>query len=153
MMKNWFVSILLLAGTYAVTGQTLSIYKSQKDVVRTTEIIEGIIKKKGLIFFETVSHDEIAKERGVTIPPMREILFEDGDLTTALIECQPTTALDLPLKILVWEEHGDVYLAYIDPQFMKKRFMLQGCEEIIDDMGKLLARLTIDATRAIQSED
>ena len=142
-----------MALTLSLSAQTLSIYKSEKDVVKTTDIIVDVIKKKGLVFFETVDHQQIAADRGVKINPMKEVLFEDGDLTTSLIECQPTTALDLPLKILIWEEHGDVYLAYIDPQFMKKRFMLQDCGEIIDDMGKLLARLTVDATRAIQEAD
>lgn len=152
-MKNWLIFSCLLSLSFSLSAQTLSIYKSEKDVEKTTEIIVEVILQKGLVFFETVNHDKIAAERGVKISPMREVLFEDGDLTTALIECQPTTALDLPLKILIWEEHGDVYLAYIDPQFMKKRFMLQGCEEIIDDMGKLLARLTVDASRAIQEAD
>ncbi len=134
--------------------RALSIYKSEKDVVRTTQIIEEIIKRERFDFFSRRFPTIRSQRKGeLRYPQCERFFFEDGDLTTSLIECQPTTALDLPLKILVWEEHGDVYLAYIDPQFMKKRFMLQGCEEIIDDMGKLLARLTIDATRAIQSED
>ena len=40
------------------------------------------------------------------------------------VKCRPTTALDMPLKILVWEEYDDVYIGFIDPKFMKKRFML-----------------------------
>lgn len=152
-MRIYLIALSALLFGTALDAQTLSIYKSEKDVAKTTEIVEKVIKDKGLVYFETVDHESIANDRGVDISPMREVLFEDGDLTTSLIKCQPTTALDLPLKILIWEEHGDVYLAYIDPQFMKKRFMLQGCEEIIDDMGKLLSRLTVDATRAIQSAD
>lgn len=134
-------------------AQTLSIYQSTKSVEQSTAIIEANIKKSGLVYFETVSHDAIAAERGVKIGQMREVLFEDGGLTTSLIECQPTTALDLPLKILIWEENGDVYIAYMDPRFMKKRFMLSGCEEIVDKMGDLLARVVVDAMRAIQGQD
>lgn len=136
-----------------VQAQSLTIYKSSLSVDATSEVIEGIIKRAGLVYFETVAHHEIAEEKGVTIDPMREILFEDGNLTTALIQCQPTTALDLPMKILVWEENGDVYIAYFDPKFMQRRFMLSGCEEIVDDMGRLLSRIVVDAMRAIQSQD
>ena len=134
-------------------GQTLSVYKSEKSVDETTRILVEMIKSKGLVYFETVSHDEIASQRGVDINEMNEVLFEDADLTTALIKCQPTTALDLPLKIIVWEENGDVYLAYIDPEFMRKRFMLQDCDEILVNMGKTITRLTVDTMRAIRSGD
>ena len=151
-MKYLFISFLILFGT-SLAAQTLSTYKSDKSVIETTAAVEKIIKDQGLVYFETVNHDAIALERGVTMTPVREVLFEDADLTTALIECQPTTALDLPLKFLIWEEHGDVYLAFIDPQFMKKRFMLQDCEEIVDDMGKVLQRLAVDTMRAIREKD
>ena len=151
-MRRLFISLLILSGL-AASGQTLSTYKSDISVEETTAAVEQIIKDKGLVYFETVNHDAIAAERGVTMTPVREVLFEDADLTTSLIECQPTTALDLPLKFLIWEEHGDVYLAFIDPQFMKKRFMLQDCEEIVDDMGKLLQRLAVDTMRAIRAKD
>lgn len=154
---NWIrvtISIcLVIFYVNSTSSQTLSIYKSEKSVEETSRVIEELIKERNLVFFETVEHDKIAADRGVQINKMHEVLFEDGDLTTALIECQPTTALDLPLKILVWEENGDVYMAFIDPQFMKKRFMLRGCEEIVDKMGQVLARVTVDAMRAIRAKD
>jgi len=152
-MRKFLIILLVSVGVGMCHAQTLSIYKSTKSVAQTTSIIEANIKKLGLVFFETVSHDAIAAARGVKIGEMREILFEDGGLTTSLIECQPTTALDLPLKILIWEENGDVYIAYMDPRFMKKRFMLSGCEEIVDKMGDLLARIVVDAMRTIQGQD
>ncbi len=147
------VIFLLITTSYSASAQTLSIYKSAQTVTKSTEVIEGLIKKSGLVFFETVAHDELAADRGVKLSPMREILFEDSGLTTSLIECQPTTALDLPLKILVWEENGDVYIAFMDPRFMKKRFMLSGCETIVDDMGELLSKIVVDAVRVIQGQD
>ena len=99
-----------------------------------------------------MAHDKIAAERDIIIAEMKEVLFEDAGLTTALIKCQSTTALVLPFKILVWEENGDVYMAFMDPKFMKKRFMLQDCEGIVDDIGKLLTRITVDVMRAIRPE-
>ncbi|MEQ9230810.1 MAG: DUF302 domain-containing protein [Cyclobacteriaceae bacterium] len=147
------VIIFLALFSNQLFGQTLSVYQSPQSVTETTDQLIYTIKKANLVYFETVSHHEIAAERGVTISEMQEILFEDGDLTTSLIECQPTTALDLPLKILIWEENDDVYIAFIDPKFMKKRFMLSGCEEVVDDMGKLLAKVVVDGLRALRAQD
>ena len=152
-MKKTLIILLMMFAGFSAQTQTLSVYKSELSVDKTTELLEKVIKDSGLIFFETVAHDKIAAERGVEMNEIREVLFENADLTTSLIQCQPTTALDLPLKILVWEENEDVYIGFIDVKFMKKRFMLSGCEEIVDDMGKLMVRVVIDTLRATRSQD
>ena len=109
--------------------------------------IVEIIKKKKLAYFETVEHDKVAKEYGVEIPPTRMILFEDPNLMIELIACRQTTALDLPMRILVWEEHGDVYVGFFDPKMMKKRFMLQECDDVITSMSRLKIRVVNEALR------
>ncbi|MEP5105613.1 MAG: DUF302 domain-containing protein, partial [Ekhidna sp.] len=104
-------------------------------------------KQKKLAYFETVEHDKVAQEYGVTIPPTRMILFEDPNLMIELISCRQTTALDLPMKILVWEENNDVYIGFFDPKIMKKRFLLQECEDIITSMSRLKIRVVNEALR------
>ncbi|MCP4459752.1 MAG: DUF302 domain-containing protein [Cytophagales bacterium] len=150
MSRASFVILFLVVGG-TVFGQTLSVYKSEISVEETTEILIEVIRENELIFFETVAHDKIALERGVEMDLTREVLFEDADLTTSLIQCQPTTALDLPLKVLVWEENEDVYIGFIDPKFMKKRFMLTNCEETVDEMGKLLIKVVVDTLKATRA--
>ena len=135
----------------SIFGQNLSVYKSELSVIETTNELVKVIEQNDLIFFETVEHDKIALERGVEIDQMREVLFEHADLTTSLIQCQPTTALDLPLKILIWKENDDVYIGFIDPKFMKKRFMLNDCEDTVDEMGKVLIKVVINTLKAIRS--
>lgn len=144
---NKIIAAAFLLFCLGSQAQNLTIYKSSLNVELTTDKIVSIIKDKGLIFFETVSHDAIAKDRGKEIPPTRSILFEDPDLTTALISCQQTTALELPLEILVWEEYGDVYIGFMDPKFMRKRFMVLGCDETIDALTRLMIRVTNDALK------
>ena len=151
-LKVIFCFFFLIIGLISAS-QNLSVYKSEQSVEKTTEIFVKIIQEKGLIHFETVAHDLIAAERGVQLSPMREVLFEDADLVTSLIDCQPTTALDLPLKVLIWEEHNDVYLAFIDPHFMKKRFILRGCEEILDQITQIMVRAAVDTIRTVKELD
>ncbi len=152
-MSKVTLAILFYVICMEVCGQTLSVYKSDISVIETTDTMVEVIKENDLLFFETVEHDKIALDRGIEMDLIREVLFEHPLLTTELIQCQPTTALDLPLKILVWEENGDVYIGFIDPKFMKKRFMLNGCEETVDEMGKLLIRVVVETLKAIRSKD
>lgn len=148
MIKILIVSILSFAAYFA-SAQNLTIYRSDKSVEETTQKLVETIKEKGLIFFETVSHDEIARERGIQISATRSVLFEDPDLTTTLINCQQTAALDLPLEILVWEVGGDVYIGFMDPKFMIKRFMITECDETIEALTKLMVRVSMDTLRQL----
>lgn len=122
-------------------GQQMTVYKSKFSVDETVDKIVETIKQKKLVHFETVNHDEVAQEYGVEIPPTRIILFEDPNLMIELVSCRQTTALDLPMKILVWEENGDNYIGFFDPKVMKKRFMLQECDDIISSMSRLKVRI------------
>ncbi len=147
MSKIWLVFVLVIISIVG-KSQNLTVYRSQKSVVETVEAItEEIKQREGLIFFETVSHDDIAKERGLKLAPTRSILFEDPALSTILINCQQTVALDLPLEILVWEESGDVYIGFIDPKYMVRRFMIDGCEDTIQELSTLLIRISVGALK------
>ncbi len=147
-MKNLIAGIILLF-CFSVSGQNLTVYRSDTSVSATTQKIISVIKSKSLIYFETVSHDVIAKERGVEIAPTNVILFEDPDLTTELIECEQTTALDLPLKILVWEENNDVYIGYIDAALMRRRFLITGCDETLNKITGLCVRIINEAIKEL----
>lgn len=138
---------LVILASLCVSAQNMTIYRSPKSVDATVERLVQIIKNKKLAYFETVAHDEVAKEYGVEIPPTRMILFEDPNLMIELVSCRQTTALDLPMKILVWEENEDVYIGFFDPKVMKKRFMLQECDDIISSMSRLKIRVVNEALK------
>ena len=139
-MKYLIVSFLVIS-CLAGFGQQMTVYKSRYTVDETVDRIVQTINQKKLVHFETVNHDKVAKEYGVEIPPTRIILFEDPNLMIELVSCRQTTALDLPMKILVWEENEDVYIGFFDPKVMKKRFMLQQCDDIISSMSRLKVRI------------
>lgn len=145
-MKILLITLISLVSFNAAT-QHLTIYRSERSVEETVSRLETIIVQKKLVHFETVAHDKVAAEYGVEIPPTRMILFEDPNLMIELVSCRQTTALDLPMKILVWEEHGDVYIGFFDPKVMKKRFMLEECEDIISSMSRLKIRVVNEALR------
>lgn len=144
------VSTFLILASLHVKAQNLTVYRSNRTVDGTVNKLVDIIKQKKLVFFETVNHDAVAKEYGVDISPTRMILFEDPNLMIELVSCRQTTALDLPMKILVWEEYGDVYIGFFDPKVMKKRFMLQECDDIITSMSRLKVRIVNEALKADQ---
>ncbi len=142
-----FIGFLFSIST--VFCQDLTIYKSKQSVEMTADALVNMIKDNGLVFQDTISYQKVVVELGVEIQPTKIIMFEDPELTRQLIMCQQTTALDLPLKILVWKENEDVYIGFIDPMDMRKRFMLSGCNDTIDQLSRLMIRLVTDVMRAM----
>ncbi len=150
MLRFLLFYLSILGASCVLQAQNLTVYRSEKSVDETVEKLIAIIEAdEELIYFETVSHDEIAIERGLELPPTRSILFEEPDLTTALLLCQPTAALDLPLEIIVWEEYNDVYIGFMDPKFMKRRFMITDCDETIVQLTGVMTKVTMDALREL----
>jgi len=141
------LSAVIFFTAFMTIGQNLTTYRSTRDVDQTVNRIIEVIKQKKLAYFETVEHDIVAKEYGVEIPPTRMILFEDPNMMIELVSCRQTTALDLPMRILVWEENSDVYVGFFDPKVMKKRFMLHECDDIISSMSRLKIRVVNEALR------
>ncbi|MEQ9404660.1 MAG: DUF302 domain-containing protein [Cyclobacteriaceae bacterium] len=145
---KYIISGLLLTLVFTVNAQNLTIYRSSMSVEETTEKLVNVINEQNLVYFETVIHDEIAKDRNFELPPTRVVLFEDPDLTTRLIKCNQTTALEMPLKMLVWEENQDVYIGFVDPKLMSKRFLLQGCDEVLEDLARMMVKLANTVIRS-----
>ncbi len=145
-LKGILICGIVLLSSLA-NSQNLTVYKARGSVQETVQKIVGIIQEKDLIYFETVSHEVIAEDQGIKIDPTEIILFEDPNLTTELIMCEQTAALDLPLKIMVWEENQDVYIGFIDPQLMRRRFLIDGCEETLSRMTALIVRVVNESLR------
>ena len=145
---------LILSGfllSFGSFSQNLTIYRSTETVDKTVEkIIDQIKSIDGLIYFETVSHDAIAKQRGQKLDPTRSILFEDPNLSTQLLSCRQTAALDLPLEIIVWEELDEVYIGFIDPKYMIRRFMITDCDEVINQLTRLMIKISMNAIREMK---
>ena len=86
-------------------------------------------------------------DSGAAVDSLIVIAFEDPQLTEELLACEPTAALDLPQKIIVWSENGDVYIGFMDAYFMKRRFLIRDCEETIQAMTRLSLRIINETIR------
>ena len=144
---RYLVLICWMIFGFQTFGQNMTVYKARASVGETAALLVKTIKENGLKYFETVSHDQIAKERGATIDPTSIVLFEDPDLSSKLIQCEQTSALDLPIKIMIWEENGDVYIGYFDPILMRRKFLIDGCDETLKGMSGMVSRIVNECLR------
>jgi uncharacterized protein (DUF302 family) len=148
---RWIVllCITLLFGLSAIGGERektavegLVIVKSAQPMEKTLADLRGAVDTKGLTYFTTFAHAENAGKHGLDLAPASVIVFGNPMLGTPLMQARPTMAIDLPQKMLVWEdEKGQVWIAYNDPQYLAERHSVVGQEQVFGRIGETLEEL------------
>jgi uncharacterized protein (DUF302 family) len=95
---------------------------SKRSVEQTVEALTNLLKSKGVAVFALIDHSGEAEKVGLKMRPTKLLIFGNPKAGTPLMLASPSSALDLPLKILVWEDgEGKVWLSYNSPEYLKER--------------------------------
>jgi uncharacterized protein (DUF302 family) len=88
---------------------------------RVVALVEGI----GLEVFSVIDHSGEATEVGLTMPDTKLVIFGNPRGGTPLMLAHPLIALDLPLKVLLWEDRsGHVFVSHNAPDYFATRYAL-----------------------------
>jgi uncharacterized protein (DUF302 family) len=95
---------------------------SHQSVDQTVQKLEGILDAKGVKLFAIVDHSGEAEKAGMQMPPTKLLIFGSPKAGTPLMVASPSTAIDLPLKVLVWEDADrKVWISYNSPAYLQAR--------------------------------
>lgn len=95
---------------------------SRHSVDETVEKLKTLLAAKGITLFALIDHSGEASKVGMTMPPTKLLIFGSPLAGTPIMLAAPSSALDLPLKILVRETAaGEVLVAYNAPGFLQQR--------------------------------
>jgi uncharacterized protein (DUF302 family) len=95
---------------------------SNHSVEQTVERIENILQTKGITLFALIDHSGEAEKVGFKMRPTKLVIFGSPKAGTPLMLAASSIAIDLPLKILVWEDgQGKVWVSYNSPEYLKER--------------------------------
>jgi uncharacterized protein (DUF302 family)/uncharacterized membrane protein YidH (DUF202 family) len=95
---------------------------SNHSVDETVEKLKGILQAKGIAVFALVDHSGEAAKVGMTMRPTKLLIFGNPKAGTPLMVASPSSAIDLPLKLLVWEDgQSKVWISYNSLQYLQKR--------------------------------
>jgi uncharacterized protein (DUF302 family) len=120
---------------------------SNHDVKATADRLEDILKAKGMDLVARVDHAAGAEKVGKKLRPTELIIFGNPQAGTALMQNKQSVGLDLPQKVLIWEDdQGKVWLSYNDPNYLMSRHGINGCNELINNIGNALASITNEAS-------
>jgi uncharacterized protein (DUF302 family) len=106
----------------AMSGNGIINVPSNHPVEPTVERLRGILQAKGVTLFAFVDHSGGAEKVGMKMLPAKLLVFGNPKAGTPLMRAAPSIALDLPLKILIWEDSdGRVWLSYNSPAYLQER--------------------------------
>ena len=99
--------------------------RSNHTVDATVEKLKNILEAKAVTLFALVDHSGEAAKVGMDMRPTKLLIFGSPKAGTPLMLAAPSVAIDLPLKILVWEdESGQAWISYNAPEFLRDRHNL-----------------------------
>jgi uncharacterized protein (DUF302 family) len=95
---------------------------THSSVDETIAHLQLLLKEKGVQVFALIDHSGEAKRAGIEMPPTKLLIFGNPKAGTPLMLSAPSIAIDLPLKLLVWEDAaGQVWICYNTPKYLQKR--------------------------------
>ena len=149
--------ILLALAFLGLAALPLEAQDSGLRTIRATEgfaatlvKLEKAIKSGGMKVFTHIDHAAAAKEFGLTMPPSTVVIFGNPKSGTPNFLKKPTLAIDLPLKILVWQDDaGKTFVTYNSGSYVLgtlfERHGLKPPPQVIEEQEKMLEGLAKSA--------
>jgi uncharacterized protein (DUF302 family) len=119
--------------------------RSPLPVAETVQRLTGAIQAAGAKLFADIDQSAEAASVGLSLRETRLVIFGNPAGGTPVMQAAPLTALDLPLKILVWaDDLGVVWMTYLSPQWLSTRHGLTA------DLAQPLDAVEALTTRVVQ---
>jgi uncharacterized protein (DUF302 family) len=144
-----FVMPMLLALALPLSvglADELAKVPSKHSVKETGDRLAAALKDKGITPAARIDHAAAAKAAGLELKPTEVIMFGNPKLGTPLMQANRQIAIDLPMRVLIWEDDaGKVWLGYTAPATLKGRYNIDGREEALKTMAGALDAFTTAA--------
>lgn len=86
--------------------------------------LTDLIAERGMTLFAVIDHSAAATQVGLQLRPTVVVLFGSPAAGTPVMAAAPLAAIDLPLRILVWDDDGQTKISYTDPAELAARYDL-----------------------------
>lgn len=146
------LSLILLASLMWMSPlhaeSTMITKKSSHSVKVTLDRLEAALKEKGITVAARWDHAGAAKSVGMPLRPMEVLIFGNPKLGTPLMQSNPHAGVDLPLKVLAWEDDkGQVWVSYTKAEALAERYAIHNQGEVVTKIAGALDGLTNQAIK------
>lgn len=152
-MKNSLLSglaagVIAISATAALAQEDWIVVESPHSVTVTADRLEAIIDKAPPTLFARVDHAAGAKKAGLELQDATLLIFGAPAIGTPIMQQNIEAGLDLPIRVLIWDEDGQTKIGYLDPQALKARYGIDGADKAFKGMAGALEKFTSGAAAA-----
>jgi uncharacterized protein (DUF302 family) len=124
-MKRFLLAAAMLAVAVPMAfadGRGMVDKPSKYSVAETLDRLAGVLQAKGVTVFARIDHSGEASKAGLQLRPTQLLIFGNPKAGTPLMAAAPSLAIDLPMKVVAWEDaQGRVWASFSTPEFLAQR--------------------------------
>lgn len=123
-----------------MTGQLIT-RRLNGSVAEVLDRLQAALYERDIEVFATVDHAQAARDAGLNLPDEVVVIFGNPSVGTKLMQRRPSIGIDLPLKMLIWDQGGVTHAAYRAPSQLAQQFELSGAEPVLVKLDEVMATL------------
>ncbi|MFK7941634.1 MAG: DUF302 domain-containing protein [Paracoccaceae bacterium] len=139
MFRTLIVAVSLIASS---ASADMIRVESTHDVDTTIDRLSAAVEGAGAKVFARIEHAKGAASVGMELAPSAALIFGNPKLGTPALQGAPTMGVDLPLRVLAYEDNGKTIMVYHDPADVAALHGLPADHPVIAKMTGALAKLT-----------
>lgn len=145
MYKILPVALWLISMPFLSRSQELTVYGCPHSVDSTLTKVYEVIEENNFKIVGTKEFSSVKEEKKFS-GIIYVISFETPEIKS-LMSCAPTAMLDMPLKLILWNEYGDTYIGFMQTDELKKRFMIKECDQVLMLLNRAFLKVVNDVIR------
>jgi uncharacterized protein (DUF302 family) len=146
-MRLVSVGLIACLCTGPAVAENLVTIESKLSVKDSLDRLASTLEQRGIKVAARVDHAAGAKAAGMELAPTEVIMFGNPKLGTPLMQANPAIGIDLPMKVLAWQDKsGKVWIGYTAPETLKARYGISGQDETFKAMTGAIDGLAKAAT-------
>jgi uncharacterized protein (DUF302 family) len=123
----------------------LIVRSSPHSVKETADRLVNLLDSKKIRMFARIDHCEAAQASGLSLQEEQVVDFGDPKVGTGLMQECPPIGIELPLKIVIWQDKQTM-VGYHDPKGLIKEYSVPEHEIVLEKMSELMAALAESMT-------
>jgi uncharacterized protein (DUF302 family) len=108
------------------------------DSVQVEARLREALDAHGLQLFARIDHATGVRKASVELNPNVLLIFGNTSVGTPLMQADPRVGVELPLRMLIWEDGGGTHVGYLDPRELADRYGLDGQQQTLERQAAVL---------------
>ena len=111
------------------------------DAAQVEARLRDALDEHGLQLFARIDHAAGARKADVELEPDVLLIFGNTSVGTPLMQADPRVGIELPLRMLIWQDPNGTRIGYLDPRELADRYALDGHEQTLERQAAVLTKL------------